>query len=113
MTNKAKSITAVIVFALTWLNVILNSFGMEAVPVDQAGLYTTVSVLLALGSSAYSIWHNFNFTSSAKIAQDFLTALKAGDLTRLTEVFERAQEFIKQLQALKDTHEDDKTEGGV
>lgn len=30
MTSKAKSITAVIVFGLTWLNVILNSFGMEA-----------------------------------------------------------------------------------
>ena len=97
----AKSVTAVIVFVLTWLNVALDAFGIELIPIDNEGLYTTVSVLMALGSALYNIWHNFNFTEAAKIAQDFLNSIKSGDLKQLAGVFAEAQEFIKQYQELK------------
>ena len=97
----AKSVTAVIVFVLTWLNVALDAFGIELIPIDNEGLYTTVSVLMALGSALYNIWHNFNFTEAAKIAQDFLNSIKSGDLKQLADVFAEAQEFIKQYQELK------------
>ena len=97
----AKSVTAVIVFVLTWLNVALDAFGIELIPIDNDGLYTTVSVLMALGSALYNIWHNFNFTEAAKIAQDFLNSIKSGDLKQLADVFAEAQEFIKQYQELK------------
>lgn len=97
----AKSVTAVIVFVLTWLNVALDAFGIKLIPIDNEGLYTTVSVLMALGSALYNIWHNFNFTEAAKIAQDFLNSIKSGDLKQLAEVFAEAQEFIKQYQELK------------
>ena len=97
----AKSVTAVIVFVFTWLNVALDAFGIELIPIDNEGLYTTVSVLMALGSALYNIWHNFNFTEAAKIAQDFLNSIKSGDLKQLADVFAEAQEFIKQYQELK------------
>ena len=97
----AKSVTAVIVFVFTWLNVALDAFGIELIPIDNEGLYTTVSVLMALGSALYNIWHNFNFTEAAKIAQDFLNSIKSGDLKQLAGVFAEAQEFIKQYQELK------------
>lgn len=101
MKMNAKSVTAVIVFVLTWLNVALDAFGIKLIPIDNEGLYTTVSVLMALGSALYNIWHNFNFTEAAKIAQDFLNSIKSGDLKQLAEVFAEAQEFIKQYEELK------------
>ena len=97
----AKSVTAIIVFALTWANVVLDAFGIKLIPIDNEGLYTTVSVLMALGSALYNIWHNFNFTEAAKIAQDFLNSIKSGDLNQLAEVFAEAREFIKQYEELK------------
>ena len=101
MKMNAKSVTAVIVFVLTWLNVALDAFGIKLIPIDNEGLYTTVSVLMALGSALYNIWHNFNFTEAAKIAQDFLNSIKSGDLKQLAEVFATAQKFIKQYEELK------------
>ena len=97
----AKSVTAIIVFALTWANVVLDAFGIRAIDIDNEGLYTTVSVIMALVSAVYNIWHNFNFSDAAKIAQEFLNAIKNGDLNQLAEVFEDAQEFVKQYQKLK------------
>ena len=97
----AKSVTAIIVFALTWANVVLDAFGIQAIDIDNEGLYTTVSVIMALASAVYNIWHNFNFSDAAKIAQEFLNAIKNGDLNQLAEVFADAHEFVKEYQELK------------
>ena len=74
-TDKAAVIRTVIL-VLSLLNIVLEKFGIKAIPIDNELISETISVGLLLVSAIASWWHNNSFTREAKEADEFLKELK-------------------------------------
>lgn len=74
-TDKAAIIRTVIL-VLSLFNIVLEKFGIKAIPIDNELVSETISVGLLLVSVISAWWHNNSFTREAKEADEFLKELK-------------------------------------
>ena len=63
--------------ALTIINAVLQSKGMNVLPIDDAQIATLVSDAALIGASVWNWYKNNNLTSAAQSAQKVLDAEKA------------------------------------
>lgn len=97
----AKTIAGVIVTILIQANSALAAFGLTPVPVPEQGVYTGVSVIVALLNVAYAVWTNFNFTKAARQGQQVTDAIKLAQKNGGTE--DSPIEPMGDMSDLKDT----------
>lgn len=76
-----KTIAGLIVTAIIQINSALAGFGITPVSVDEQGVYTGASIVVALLNVAYAVWTNFNFTQAARHGQAVTDAIKLAERT--------------------------------
>lgn len=76
-----KTIAALIITGVIQVNSALAGFGITPVSVDEQGVYTGVSIVVALVNVLYAIWHNFNFTAAARQGQAVTDTIKLANKT--------------------------------
>lgn len=77
-TDKTTIARTVILF-LSLVNVVLQLFGIKALPISNELVNEAVSVGFLLYSAVSSWWHNNSFTSCAKQADEYLKELKKSE----------------------------------
>ena len=65
-----------IILFLSLLNIILQKFGIKAIPIEDDLVNEVVSVGLLVVSTIYSWWKNNSFTKEAQQADRYLKELK-------------------------------------
>lgn len=70
------TIARTVILVLALLNVILERFGIKALPIDDELVNQIVSVGFLLYSVITNWWHNNSFTKEAKQADEYMKALK-------------------------------------
>lgn len=73
--DKATIVRTIILF-LSLVNVVLQLFGIKALPISNELVNEVVSVGLLFYSAVSSWWHNNSFTTPAKQADEYLKELK-------------------------------------
>lgn len=73
--DKATIIRTIILF-LSLINIVLQLFGVKALPISNELVNEVVSVGFLLYGTVSSWWHNNSFTSPAKQADEYLKELK-------------------------------------
>lgn len=73
--NKSAVIRTVILF-ISLLNIILQMFGIKALPIDNELVNDAVSVGFLIASAVASWWKNNSFTQEAVQADEYLKSLK-------------------------------------
>lgn len=73
--DKATLARTIILF-LSLLNIILQKFGINAIPIEDDLVNEVVSVGLLVVSVISSWWKNNSFTKEAKLADEYLKSLK-------------------------------------
>lgn len=89
-----KTIAGTIITAIIQINSALAGFGVTPVPVDEQGVYTGVSIVVALINVAYAVWTNFNFTPAARQGQAVTDAIKLAEKTGNTPDMPAATEAV-------------------
>lgn len=70
------TIVRTVILILSVLNIILERYGIKALPIDNDLISETVSVGFLLYGVFSSWWHNNSFTKEAKQADEYLKGLK-------------------------------------
>ncbi|HBN38078.1 MAG TPA: phage holin [Ruminococcaceae bacterium] len=70
------TIARTVILVLALLNIILEKFGIKALPIDDELVSEVVSVGFLLYSVITNWWHNNSFTKEAKQADEYLKELK-------------------------------------
>lgn len=73
----AHRIAALIAAVIVAINSIMAMFNLPTLDVDENAIYQVVSVVLLVGTWAYTIWLNFPFTKEAKAGQQLIDKLKS------------------------------------
>lgn len=75
----AGTIARTIVLGLGLLNMILAQLGYVPLDIADSQIYQAVSDIVVIGGAVFAWWKNNPFTKNAKIAQETLKELKAGE----------------------------------
>lgn len=75
----AGTIARTIVLGLGLLNMILAQLGFVPLDIADSQVYQAVSDIVVIGGAVFAWWKNNPFTKNAKIAQETLKELKAGE----------------------------------
>lgn len=75
----AGTIARTIVLGLGLLNMILAQLGFVPLDIADSQVYQAVSDIVVIGGAIFAWWKNNPFTKNAKIAQETLKELKAGE----------------------------------
>lgn len=75
----AGTIARTIVLGLGLLNMILAQLGFVPLDIADSQVYQAVSDIVLIGGAVFAWWKNNPFTKNAKIAQETLKELKAGE----------------------------------
>lgn len=75
----AGTIARTIVLGLGLLNMILAQLGYVPLDIADSQIYQAVSDIVLIGGAVFAWWKNNPFTKNAKIAQETLKELKAGE----------------------------------
>lgn len=75
----AGTIARTIVLGLGLLNMILAQLGFVPLDIADSQIYQAVSDIVVIGGAVFAWWKNNPFTKNAKIAQETLKELKAGE----------------------------------
>ena len=70
------TIARTIILSLSLINIVLQVFGIKALPISDDLVNELVSVGFLLYSAVSSWWHNNSFTSHAKQADEYLKELR-------------------------------------
>lgn len=70
------TIARTVVLVLALLNIILERFGIKALPIDNELVNQVISVGFLLYGVITNWWHNNSFTKEAKQADEYLKELK-------------------------------------
>lgn len=75
----AGTIARTIVLGLGLVNMIIAQLGYVPLDIADNQIYQAVSDLVVIGGAIFAWWKNNPFTKNAKIAQEKLKELKAGE----------------------------------
>lgn len=75
--DKTTLIRTVILF-ISVINIVLELFGIKAIPIEDEMVSEVISVGLLLYSVISAWWHNNSFTREAKQADEYLKELRGG-----------------------------------
>lgn len=75
----AGTIARTIVLGLGLVNMIIEQLGYVPLDIADNQIYQAVSDLVVIGGAIFAWWKNNPFTKNAKIAQEKLKELKAGE----------------------------------
>lgn len=70
------TIARTVILLLALVNIVLQMFGIKALPISDETVNDVVSVGFLLYSAISSWWHNNSFTSHAKQADEYLKELR-------------------------------------
>ena len=73
--DKATLVRTIILF-FSVLNIILERFGISAIPIEDELVNEVISVVLLIFSTVSSWWKNNSFTKEARQADEYLKELK-------------------------------------
>lgn len=79
--NTIETIARTASLGLALTNQILNAFGVQVLPIEDAQLNTLITTGLTVGTSLVNWWYNQNFTKAAKTGQTVTNAIKSGSIT--------------------------------
>ncbi len=72
------AIIRTVILVLSVINIVLERFGIKALPIGDELVSDIVSVVFLLYSVLTSWWHNNSFTKEAKQADEYLKELRGG-----------------------------------
>ncbi len=73
------TIVRTIMTALVVVNLILKSFGISVINIDETSVAAFVEVAIEIAAIVCSWWYNNSFTDKAKKADEFFKSLKESD----------------------------------
>lgn len=75
----AGTIARTIVLGLGLINMVIAQLGYVPLDIADSQIYQAVSDIVLIGGAVFAWWKNNPFTKNAKIAQETLKELKAGE----------------------------------
>lgn len=76
----AENITGILVLLLALMNAVLQIFGINALPIENAEVSNIISTIFLIGTTLWNTWKNRNITSIAQETQQIADALRSGEL---------------------------------
>lgn len=76
----SEAVTGILVLALALINAILQMFGINILPFENADISEIVSTVFLIGTTLYNVYKNRNVTVASQKAQEITNAIKSGEL---------------------------------
>lgn len=89
-----ESVIGVIVLLVALINAVLQMFGLNTLPITNDDVSGIISTLFLIGSTAYSVYKNFNVTPASQTAQKVTDMIKNGEIAvdQVMDVIEKIKE---------------------
>ena len=76
----SEAVTGVLILVVALINAVLQMFGINTLPIENAEISVIVSGVFVVGAALYNTWKNRNVTSASQIAQQITDMIKSGEL---------------------------------
>lgn len=75
-----ETVTGVLVLLVALVNAVLQMFGVNALPIEDAEISEIVSTVFLIATTLYNVYKNRNITLASQKAQELTNALKSGEV---------------------------------
>ena len=99
-----ESVIGVVVLVVALVNAILQMFGLNTLPITNDDVSGIISTIFLIGSTAYSVYKNFNVTPASQTAQKVTDMIKNGEIAvdQVMDVIEKIKEQNKDTEDVTD-----------
>lgn len=95
-----ESVIGVVVLIVALVNAILQMFGLNTIPITNDDVSGIISTIFLIGSTAYSVYKNFNVTPASQTAQKVTDMIKNGEVA--------VDQVMDVIEKIKDQNQDTK-----